>query len=249
MNELKYKLDKFFIGQILEVIPPNDPRNFYKHQYLYNVKLKFDLFSNTNYFCIKSDAYGSVSDFKDQILEVGAKVFVVFLNEDYNYGIIISASRFFQEPTDVSLGKHLRDRYNNIETFISKDNNYSVTSLIGGTNLQINTNSIVLDDASQDKITIDKTNKKITIECQTWNVEVKGSATINVGGSANITANDVNINAKGNTNIKSSGSTTVTASNITLNGSSGAVLTDTLNPVVDLITGVPSVGVKNVKSG
>lgn len=240
---------KIYFGQVIEAIPPTDQRNFYKHQYIYSVSIKLDLFSTVNYFCVKADSYGSKVNFKDEVLDVGAKVFVSFLVEDLNFGIIMGSSRFFPTPTDTALGRHLKDRFNNIETFISKDNNYSVTSLIGGTNLQINTGSIVLDDASNDKITIDKANKKITIECQTWNVEVKGNATINVGGSANITANDVNVTAKGSTKLKSSGSTTVTASNITLNGSSGAVLTDTLNPVVDLITGVPSVGVKNVKSG
>jgi hypothetical protein len=240
---------KIYFGQVFEVISPNDQRNFYKHQYIYNVKLKLDLFSTVNYYCVKTDSYGSINNFKDVILDIGTKVFVSFLIDDSNFGIILGFSRFFSEQTDPSLGKHIKDRFNNVETFISKENNYSVKSLIGGTNLQINTDSIVLDDASQDKITIDKTNKKITIECQTWNVEVKGNATINVGGNAKISAKNVDVTANGSTKLSSSGSTTVTASNITLNGGSGAVLTDTLNPVVDLITGVPSIGVKNVKSG
>lgn len=243
------ELNKIFLGQVVEVIPPQDQRNFYKYQHIYKVKLRLDLFAQTNYYCIKSDAYGSTQNFRDEVLDIGAKVFVTFLNEDNSYGIILGASRFNSTPTDSSLGKHLKDTFNKVEKYISRDNNYSIKSLISGTNLQVNTKSIILDDASGDKITIDKDNKKITIECETWQVTVKGNATINVSGNANITASNVDVKASGNTNLTSSGMTKVVASMVNINGASGAVMTDTLNPVVDLITGVPSIGVKNVRSG
>lgn len=242
-------LGRVFLGIIEKIIPPDNKNNFYKYQYVYRVKVSMDGFSQVPVNCVLSEKYGSKNNFDDHTMELGARVLVVFLNNDTTLGVIIGGVRLHDNGTDVSLGKHYKKRFNDVEEFISKDNNYSVTSLIGGTNLQVNTNSIILDDASQDKITIDKTNKKITIECQTWNVEVKGNATINVGGNAKITAKNVDVTANGSTKLTSSGATTVKASNITLNGSSGAVLTDTLNPVVDLITGVPSIGVKNVKSG
>ena len=103
--------------------------------------------------------------------------------------------------------------------------------------------------ASGEKITLDKENKKIIIECETWQVTVKGNATINISGNANITASNVDVKANGNTNLTSTGVTTVTSSMVNINGASGAVMTDTLNPVVDFITGVPSIGVQNVRSG
>lgn len=241
-------LGRVFLGVVEKIFPPNSDNNFYKYQYVYRVKLSMDGLSQIPVNCVVAEKYGSKNNFDDHILELGARVLVVFLNYDTTLGVIIGAVRLYDTPTDVSLGQHYKKRFNRIEEFISKDNNYSLTSL-SGPNFRLNVDSIVLDDASQDKITIDKTNKKITIECQTWNVDVKGNATINVGGTANISANNVNVSASGNTNLNSSGTTNVTASNINLNGSSGAVMTDTLNPVVDLITGVPSTGVKNVKSG
>ena len=97
--------------------------------------------------------------------------------------------------------------------------------------------------------TLHKENKKIIIECETWQVTVKGNATINISGNANITASNVDVKANGNTNLTSTGVTTVTSSMVNINGASGAVMTDTLNPVVDFITGVPSIGVQNVRSG
>ncbi|NBO99756.1 MAG: hypothetical protein EBU90_06470 [Proteobacteria bacterium] len=241
-------LGRVFLGTIEKILPPDNTNNFYKYQYVYKVKISMNGFSQVPVNCVLSEKYGSKNNFDDHVLELGARVLVVFLNYDTTLGVIIGAVRLYDSPTDVALGQHYKKRFNRIEEFISKDNNYSLTSL-SGPNFHLNTDSIVLDDASQDKITIDKTNKKITIECQTWNVEVKGNATINVGGNATVSANNVNVTASGNTNLNSSGTTNVTASNINLNGSSGAVMTDTLNPVVDLITGVPSIGVKNVKSG
>lgn len=247
MNGLE--LNKIFLGQVVEVILPQDSRNFYKYQHVYKVKLRLDLFAQTNYYCIKSDAYGSSQNFRDEILDVGSKVFVTFLNEDNSYGIILGASRFHGSATDSSLGKHFKDTFNNVERYISRDNNYSVKSLLSGVNLQVNTKSIILDDASGEKITLDKENKKIIIECETWQVTVKGNATINISGNANITASNVDVKANGNTNLTSTGVTTVTSSMVNINGASGAVMTDTLNPVVDFITGVPSIGVQNVRSG
>jgi hypothetical protein len=243
------ELGKLLLGQVIEVLPPSDERNFYKYQHVYKVKLKLDLFAQTNYYCIKTDAFGSTVNFKDEILDVGAKVFVTFLNEDFSFGIILGASRFFPSPTDSSLGKHTKTVFNDVEEHVSKEGNYSVKSLTTGVNVQVNTKSIVLDDASGDKITIDKENKKITIQCETWSVEVKGNATINVSKNAEITAKNINVTANGNTNLTSSGVTQVTASLVQINGGSGGVMTDNLNPVVDFITGVPSIGVPNVRSG
>lgn len=49
--------------------------------------------------------------------------------------------------------------------------------------------------------------------------------------------------------IKADGTVEITAIKITLNGEGGEVLTTKTDPVVDLITGVPTIGVLNVKAG
>lgn len=235
-------LGKIFLGTVEKIFPPDNGNNFYKYQYIYRVKITLDSHSQLPVNCVLAEKYGSTNNFDDHILELNARVLVAFINNDTTLGVIIGSVRMHDKITDQALGQHYKKRYNNIEEFISKDGNFSVTSLLGGTNIQVNTDNIVLDDASGDKITIDKANKKITIECQTWDVRVKGNATINVDGNVNITS-------KGNTNLTSSGTATVTAKLIKLNGQNGNVMTDMLNPVVDLITGVPSIGVKDVKSG
>lgn len=245
----KIDVSKVFLGVVEKIFPPNNKNNFYGYQYVYRVKITLDSYSQIPVNCILSEKYGSVNNFDDHILELNSRVLVTFINNDTTLGVIIGAVRLHGSQTDPLLGRHYKKRFNNIEEFISKDNNYSLKSLIGKTNIQLNTNSIILDDASGDKITIDKDNKKITLECETWNVEVKGKATINVSGSASVTAGSINIKSNGTTNLNSSGPVTVTAPMVNINGSSGAVMTDTLNPVVDLITGVPSIGVKNVRSG
>lgn len=85
-------------------------------------------------------------------------------------------------------------------------------------------------------------NKKVKI-AKTYNVETEVMAfkvtkelTITAGGTT------VKVLANGNVDI-------VSAKDITLNGQAGDVLTTMTDSVVDLITGVPTVGVINVKAG
>lgn len=245
----KVNLNKIYAGTIEKVFSTKSTDNLYKYQYFYKVKITLDSFSQVPVNCVMSEKFGSKNDFEDTILEVGCRVLVTFLNNDTTLGVILGAIRLHQTPVNSDLGKHYKKRYNDIEEFISSNKNYSLTSLKNNVNFQLNTESIVLDDNLNDKIIIDRTNKKITIECETWNVTVRGNATINVSGNANISAKNVNISASGDANLTSGGITNVKASIIKLNGAAGSVMTDVLNPVVDLITGVPSVGVKNVKSG
>lgn len=69
-----------------------------------------------------------------------------------------------------------------------------------------------------------------------------GNHTINVTGNCEITAS-------GNAKVTASGNVEVTGAQIKLNGSAGQVLTTVTDPVVDLITGAPTVGVPTVKAG
>lgn len=90
------------------------------------------------------------------------------------------------------------------------------------------------------------------------NITVGKDATLNVQGGVNATiGKDLTANVAGEAKLKagkditvtSSGKTYVTAKEIQLNGQTGMVLTNVTDPVVDLITGVPTMGVPTVKSG
>jgi uncharacterized protein involved in type VI secretion and phage assembly len=97
------------------------------------------------------------------------------------------------------------------------------------------------------KILIDETSgsEKITVfhnsgSKMTFNSD--GSFTLDIQG-------DVTVNSSGDVNVTASGDANVTGSSINLNGSSGQVLTTLTDPVVDLITGVPTIGVPTVNAG
>lgn len=98
------------------------------------------------------------------------------------------------------------------------------------------------------------------------NFQVQGNATINAGGKVDVTsggdasvksggkvdvtsAGDTKVTSGGKVDVTSSGMANVTAPQISLNGSSGQVLTTLTDPFVDLITGLPTVGVPTVKAG
>lgn len=86
---------------------------------------------------------------------------------------------------------------------------------------------------------------------------VGGKLTINVTGNCEITCAQAKVTSSGKTEITAgancevtaSGMAKVTASEIQLNGPSGKVQTTETDPLVDYITGVPTVGSVTVKAG
>jgi hypothetical protein len=94
---------------------------------------------------------------------------------------------------------------------------------------------------------------------------IKGNANLSVDGDVTLTTKGnlkadigkkADIKVQENANVKcknltaqAEGRASIKAQEINLNGSGGRVVTTLTDPVVDLITGVPSVGVPTVKSG
>jgi hypothetical protein len=234
------KMHGYFFGMIQEVYSPIDPKNVSKYQYEYQVMLTGNEYATIPMRCIRKDSFGSGDDFDDMIMQAGDKVMVQFPRGDRSVGIIHHSTRNYVAPQNTALGRHWRTRFNQIVKYIDANGNYSVTS-DQGPNLQVNTSTIVLDDASGDKITIDKSAKSITIDCGTWNVNVSGNATIKVTGDVSLTAANVDVTAQENAIVK--------AASIQLNGSSGQVLTTVTDPVIDTIFGEPTMGVPTVVAG
>lgn len=81
-----------------------------------------------------------------------------------------------------------------------------------------------------------KVTKTYSVDTETMSFKVSKELTITAGGTT------VKVTSDGNVDIK-------TVKDITLNGQAGDVLTTMTDPVIDLITGVPTTGVINVKAG
>jgi hypothetical protein len=265
------QLPGLYFGTIINVLYPNHNRNYSKYQTEYIVTITVDYYSTLVVTAIKADSSGNYDNYEDEQLQPNDKVYVMFPRGDRAMGVIMGCIRSYHEPQDPAEGYYYSKRYNRITTDIDKLGNWSVTS-DEGPNAQVNTNSVILDDSVGEKITLDRDAKTLTIDAGTWKVnvtgaatiDVKGNTTINVGGTANIKiegaatvkAASLDANIEGQAKIKcktlnaeAAGQAKIKAATISLNGEMGQVITTSTMPTWDLITGIPSVGVPNVKAG
>lgn len=282
-------MNGIFMGVVEKVLAPNSPQNISKYQYEYTVMV-----STENYAQIKvinaiiADSLGQIDDFQEVVLDPGARVLVMFVNQSRTNCVILSGLRNYSKPMTVEQGQRLGKRFNRIETGIDKTNSWYVKSDFGPY-ARVEPAKIILDDSVGQKVTIDKETKTITIESELWNIDIRKDVTMKVGGNVNatITGNvtmsvggDVSVDAKGsltakigkNANIevkenvtakckqldakvetdatiKAGRTAKIDAKDIQLNGQAGRVLTTITDPYVDMITGLPSIGVPNVKAG
>lgn len=258
------KLDKFYFGKVTHIYAPNHPKNKSKYQYEYEVLITGDDYAQLPMRAIRNDEFGGLDDYSDEILSVGANVFVLFPRGDASIGIITGGGRFYPKAQDPALGKYYLKRFNKIEASIDKDYNYMVKS-DSGPFLQVKTNKVVLDDSVGESVVLDKDKKTLFIDANKWVVHIKGDANITVDGnltatvakSATVKAKDVSVTADASAKIKckdltaeASGNANIKASSISLNGQGSSITTEQSHQnVIDLITGVPCVGVPTVKSG
>ena len=81
-------------------------------------------------------------------------------------------------------------------------------------------------------------------------ISTQGDLSVKASGKVNVTSGgDTSVTSGGNANITASGNAVVKAAQIELNGEAGMVLTTMTDPLVDLITGVPTMGVPTVLAG
>lgn len=90
--------------------------------------------------------------------------------------------------------------------------------------------------------TTDKNGNIVEMKSGAVNITVSGDAKVAVSGKADISTG-------GDTKVTAGGNVVLTGSKVEMNGSSGMVLTTVTDPVVDLITGTPTVGVPTVMAG
>ena len=238
-----------YVGTIEKVFSPSHPFNTSKFQYEYSVLVNTELFSQTSIICIKADSFGGFDDFEDAILSPGNLVLVSFARDDFQSGAIIGCARQFSKKTEVSRGVHWRKRFNKFEMGIDSSYNWYAKS-DSGPNAHVMVDKIILNDSAGQTITLDKNSKTITINAELWTININKDVKMTVGGNMTATiSGNATVKVGGKLDATVGGKATIKAASIALNGEGGRVLTDKLNPVIDYITGVPSIGVPTVTSG
>jgi hypothetical protein len=259
------ELDQLYYGTVEQVLPPGHALNVSKYQYEYIVLATCDLYSQMQCRCIRLDPYGSFNNFEDHTFEVGARVFVLFPRGNRTVGVILGGSRFYGPATDVSLGYHLKNRFNEIEQTYTKDGSWELES-DDGPRMAVRKDRIEIDDSEGESIVLDKAAKRIEVKCKDWDVQVEGGCSITVKGAATIKAQSADVQveaectvkaaeikaeASGNVEIKAGGKAKVDGSSIELNGFLGQVMTT--GPAGSqprcYVTGIPFVGLPKVKAG
>ena len=209
----------------------------------------------------KKSTKGDSVDLKGQD---GAIVLMLCLDGMSDKGIIIGALTHPDRKTNLVDGDpFLEGEYNGVNIKITKDGSATFTfkgatnsegkpidSSQGNTTLKIEKDGSFQADhdtisfrMARDGTTTLKGKKDINLTTDA-NVNITASKKVNIKATG-----DVSIEAGGDCKVKASGKATVKASSIELNGDTGMILTTTTMPLVDLITGTPSVGVPNVKAG
>lgn len=261
-------------GTVTEVKSPDNSMNYNKVQYEYSVQVYMKHFSSVILpNCIVMDEFGAHDDYNDRTLKIGQRVVVMFINGNQNSPIIIGSLRNFTSKIDSTLGHHWERRFNKITQGITSDFNYYLVS-DAGPRFDLKTNQISLDDSAGESIILDKDSKTLTINANEWKINIVNNSTFTTGkqlnvsvgencdvaigkdcnvtinGKANLTVQgDAQITANANLKADVSGNCDLKASQISLNGQSGSVLTTETQPLVDMITGIPSIGVVDVFAG
>ena len=262
-----------YYGIITEAYSPDSQFNANKFQYEYNVLVTGDYMSQIPMSrVIKSNSFGSLDDHGDTVLHIGSKVLVACVNGNTVHGVIIAELRNIPQKIKTDDGVYKKTRFNKIEEYWDKSGHWSL-KLDTGPNIQVQKDIIIIDNTTGEKITFDKVNKTLQIDANNLKIIVNGNANISVQQNAqidvkkninisgqNITMKakkDITLQADGDINVKAAKTATVKGDNetkvdgpkITLGKGTGAVLTQVTMPLVDNVTGVPSMGVTSITAG
>ena len=178
----------------------------------------------------------------------GAIVLLLCLNGLSDTGIIISALSHPDRPTTLTgSDPHLEGEYNGVNIKVNADGSTSLTF----NGAKDNDGNIINASQGVTEIKIEKDGSfQVDHSAITFRLDKSGDATLTANNDVNVNAKgSINFQVQGDANIKVTGVASVVASEIDLNGSGGMILTTLTDPVVDLITGIPTIGVPTVKAG
>lgn len=213
--------------------------------------------------CLSSEGLGSIADFFEKALrpnkkkstnsinlkgQDGAIVLLLCLDGMSDKGIIISALTHPDRKTTIKdEGPYLEGEYNGINIKVNTDGSTTL-EFKGATDSEGKPT-----DASQGstKINIEKDGSyQVDHSTITFRLDKSGTASLTAKKDIEVSAEGkISFKVQGDANIEVQGKAVLKASEINLNGSSGQILTTLTDPVVDLITGLPTQGVPTVKAG
>lgn len=221
--------------------------------------------------CISIQGFGSKADYLEFTLrpktvqtnkgfltfgdQDGAIVLLQCLDNIGDKAVVVGNLIHPDRPTTITTtDPHLQGEYNGVQIVVNSDGSTAL-NFQGATNSQ----GQLISNPGLTSINISADGSfQVMHSTITFSLAKSGTVTltanqdvdINAQGKINfIVQGDATINTQGKCNITSSGKTTIKASEIDLNGSTGMILTTATDPVVDNITGVPTMGVVTVKSG
>lgn len=233
------------LGTVQEVLPPSNPKNRSKVQYEYIVAAVGELNSHKSLHCILRDHYGGINDFETFTLKMGQRVTVSCVQGNPDSSVIIGGVQNTTTATPEVLGHFWMNRFNNITRSVTSASEYYIKN-DSGTSVSVQTDQIVINDANANQIVVNQAAKNITI------TDSKGESIVidQAANTITINAKTLNVNVSGDMAAKVSGKATIDATNINLNGEGGMVVTNGPNSYShDYITGIPIIGVPNLKAG
>jgi hypothetical protein len=201
----------------------------------------------------------------------GAIVLLLCLNGMSETGYIISSLAHPDRPTTlVDDQPHAEGEYNGVRIVVNSDGSTSLT-FKGATD---NDGNVIDSTQGNTVISIAKDGSfQVNHDAITFSMARDGTATLNAKKDINlITATNLNITATGNivaqcaeadvttsgaakitvgadATLEVTGKATINASEVDVQGSTGKVLTNVTDPVVDTIFGEPTQGVPTFKAG
>lgn len=274
-----YRNTALRMGIVVSVYLASDARNLTKLTTEYDVLVFEQMENRgstivTYRNCIATESLGSIPDFLEKTLRVrqgqpsgnngaintvgqnGSVVLIQCLDGMSDKAIIVgSVTHPNRNTTLTNTGPYLQGEYNGVNLVIDTDGSVTLTfkgatdndgkqvdSSQGNTVAKIEADGSVEVNNAGVILRLDKNGAVSLTAKDTLNLDITGNVTVKTDG-------DLTATVSGDCNANISGNLVANASEIDLNGSSGAVLTNITDPVVDTIFGTPTMGVETVKAG
>ena len=229
--------------------------------------------------CMSAEGFGSIADYFERTLRFmkqnnnkgsginlkgqnGAIVLLLCLDAMSDKGIIITSLTHPDRETNLTgTDPYLEGEYNGVNIVIKSDGSCALTWK-GATDNDGN----VINDQGQTILQIkpdgsfEFNHSTVDISANkngTLTITTKADCVVNASGGVSVTAtkdvavqcDNANVQASGKASVQAGGIVTINGSETDVQGSTGTVLTNVTDPVVDTIFGEPTKGVPTFKAG
>lgn len=236
-------MTRMLFGVITAVRPPDDPLNVNKLQYEYDVDVDHDVGTKVpTRHNVRADMFGSLDEYDDNTLRVANRVVMLFPDDALTRGVIIGCLRNTGRKMDRSKGAYRETRFNKVTETTDKSGHWSL-KLDQGETILLTKSAITIRNGSGEEVTMDRSSKTISVKAgKDWKATLGGSMQVTAKAKIELTCKDAT--------VKATGKVKITGGTVDINAATSPVTTEQSHQgVVDLITGVPVIGVKKVKAG